>query len=129
MRFRNGIHSRTPVWTWAMLLVCSALVLPGAKLIWAQEDKPSAAVVPSAESSELPIPHLADFDPTHSQQPVQSKSIQCDVSDLLTAIRGSKPKNETAEELLLAELAPFVVSRMASPQQVVTLKCQSTGRR
>lgn len=102
MRLGNGIHSRTPVWTWALLLVCSASVLPGAKLIWAQDVTPSEPPVSSGQSTRLFDIKPKDIDSGDAVQD-DEVTVSIDVRDLLTAIRNSKPKNKTAEQILLAE--------------------------
>ncbi len=100
MRLGKGIHNRTPIWNWAVLLVCGALVLPGAKLIWAQEGKPiESSALPEAYPVQPPL-SIA----TAPEAPSVQKTVSADVSDLLTTIRDSKPKNETAEQILLAHL-------------------------
>jgi len=37
MKLGHGSHKRTPWWTWVVLIACSAIVLPGAALVFAQE--------------------------------------------------------------------------------------------
>ncbi len=122
MRLGKGIHNRTPVWNWAVLLVCGALVLPGAKLIWAQEGKPIESRIPSVQPSEaLPISNVdkPELAPT---RPIDSKSVKVDVSDLLDVIRKSKPIEHTAEEILLAELQLPVVAENFMPVDTSDLK-------
>ena len=54
MKLGHGSHKRTPWWTWAVLIACCAIVLPGAALVIAQEtgDKTEAISNPLTSTTQ-----------------------------------------------------------------------------
>ncbi|MEZ6092911.1 MAG: M56 family metallopeptidase [Pirellulaceae bacterium] len=50
MKLGNGMHRRTPLWTWPVLLIGCLLVLPGAAWLRGQEKNPNEQAKPSEEA-------------------------------------------------------------------------------
>ena len=59
MNLGNGIHRRTPVWAWLILVGGCVAVLPGAALVFGQE-----STTPSAQNPKLPETTLPTTDTT-----------------------------------------------------------------
>jgi beta-lactamase regulating signal transducer with metallopeptidase domain len=92
MRLGNGLHRRTPVWIWLVMLIVGAVALPGAALVLAQE-------TPAIVNDNTGPTSTTDSTSTEVKTSTQ------DVSDLLNLIRQSKTDQQSAEEILALELS------------------------
>ena len=103
MRLGNGIQKRTPVWVWLVMLVCGAVVLPGAAWAVIQEESAAEAQTEVGASSKLSATSAA----TESTQNSQYQEHRFEVGDLLQKVRDNKVVNQSAESILIGELTPF----------------------
>ena len=98
MKFGNGIHCRTPWWIWGVLVVCCVVALPGAALVFAQEEVPTVdgALLPMLAGGPEKIPENALVTMSYS------------VTDIIDDLGERNPEAEIQEiELkLLSHLKP-----------------------
>lgn len=103
MKLGHGSHQRTPIWTWLVMLILGAIVLPGAAFVFAQEKER----LPSLGSTPLKEAPTANKEKTKTQ--IANASDQewifktIDVSDLLSELKKFDLKDLTPEQRLLLE--------------------------
>ena len=96
MKLGQGSHKRTPLWTWAVLIACCAIALPGAALVFAQEtsDKPDTQESEAQESSKIGSPALSET----QESPTDLMLIKVYVIDHIIAdMRKKQPEAEVQE--------------------------------
>ena len=105
MRLRNGIQKRTPLWVWLVMLVCGAIVLPGAAWAVAQEESAKETHSKVGKSETLSAPHAIEA-PTREEpkQDDEFREHRFEVGDLLQKIRAIKAVDRSAESILIDEL-------------------------
>ncbi|MDA8563081.1 hypothetical protein N9L06_01375 [Mariniblastus sp.] len=103
MKMGNGIQKRTPLWVWLVMLICGAIVLPGAAWAVTQEESAAEAQIEPRVSSKLPATSAA----TESTQNGQHQEHRFEVGDLLQKVRDNKVVKQSAESILIGELTPF----------------------
>ncbi len=107
MKLGHGSHKRTPWWTWIVLMLCSAIVLPGAGLLDAQEQPDSDPPNAEAQVKSAPlltetylikgiIERLAEKQPSAKYEELE-KQFKNHVDAFLAAMKSEVPSFRTTQ--------------------------------
>lgn len=123
MKLGNGIRSRTPSWVWLVMLVCGAIVLPGATWAANQEEATPGGQVKVGETTNFAAsPVLPE-----SKQDDLYQEHRFEVGDLLRQIRERSVVEHSAESILINALS--ICEPPADSEQQLGIGCRFTRPR
>lgn len=118
MNLGNGIHRRTPFWVWLVLVACSVTVLPGAAMVFAQEQLPrtnKATDNPVETATPLPpdcdpVPYLGDLPILAVNQENEPVPFLGDIPIIGTLFQNNPDDSPTPAEKANSSIEPWTIT-------------------
>lgn len=119
MKLGHGSHKQTPWWVWAVFIASFAIVLPGGRILTAQDTPQKNRK--SSKQSEIgkALPRAAILLPAPAYAPPATgewvnrwENAKIDVADLLDELEKNGDDREAAKEKLLSELPQRTIAEI-----------------